>query len=182
MRSALLCDLENRYAEYWIRLDLTKRDQARVGVAIEEHSTPPAPPERWPPGSMLDPLGLWWVLHRPRVRGRWRLGWGNGATRSPHSHPSYASSVPAAVVSRLPRPSLVRPSHPPTCSVGSAASARSLAPRRPRALRAAYPSRVPPAALEPPRLAVPSVLPARTNKRNFRTGWAAHTEIRLDFT
>ena len=29
-----------------------------MGVAIEEHSTPPAPPERWPPGSMLDPLGL----------------------------------------------------------------------------------------------------------------------------
>ena len=46
-------------------LDFTKRDRARVGVAIEEHSTPPAPPERWPPGSMLDPLGLWWVLHRP---------------------------------------------------------------------------------------------------------------------
>ena len=43
---------------YQIRLDLTKRDRARVGVAIEEHSTPPAPPERWPPGSMLDPLGL----------------------------------------------------------------------------------------------------------------------------
>ena len=53
-------------------------------------------------------------LHRPRVRGRWRLVWGNGATRSPHSHPSYVSSVPAAVVSRLRCPSPgapVPPSH-----------------------------------------------------------------------
>ena len=32
-----------------IRLDFTKRDQARVGAAIERHSAPPAPQSNSPP-------------------------------------------------------------------------------------------------------------------------------------
>ena len=102
-------------------------------------------------------VGLVYSLHRPRVRGRWRLGWGIGAAGPPPPHPSCASSDPAAVAPRHLHASLALPYRPPICFADSAASALSHGYRRRWPPPAVCPSRAPYVARRPPHPAAVSI-------------------------